>query len=720
MEFQTTAEASRSGVRPSNAPIRGRPQLSCTPCKRRKLKCDRARPCDNCIKRREADTCVYPTNGSTARDQTRESKKTKKRIERLESLVMELLDRGSLNHEGLSEGPSTTRDYESHAHHHLPHHASETGHETDSSPAQGEVPPVRRVPNLAASSSSSSLWETVLQDIGEIKLYFEEHESEFEKQLDKVEDARNPSAEPYVLEGSPGKWDIDTFAHDLPPRPVMDLLVANYFGASSLIRPILHPKKFLRQYEKFWQDQYSVSKSWLGTLFVIMRTAIHTARQAGLDLSATLGDMDEAQTLFRMRTKQILMTELHAKPTLERLTLLAMHLDAEFIQCQDTSIAVWINVATAVRMALKLGLHREPSSYGDLSPFECEMRRRLWLAISQTDVLLSWQVGLPSMIPQGQCDTMLPRNLHEDDFDEDCTALPAPRPWNEMTKISPFLVKAGLLRVFTKIASHIQDIHPKDSDVPILERELYAERDALPAMFKVKSMQESLLDHPAMIMRRISIDQTLHSGLCVLHRRLMPLARSNPQYSHSRKVAIDAALTLLNYQAICHYESGPTGRLAGHKWLSTSVIRHDYLLAAMLICLDLKQGVDETTHPSSSDIILWGHDRREEMMAALETSYHVWRASKDTSIDAFRASEAVAVLLKKIRSAESTVQSSETTVSSMPSVESLEISPEQFVPIETDPYNLTLPFSEMVASPGAIDWVEFDRYVLGGNVPMNT
>lgn len=77
------------------------------------------------------------------------------------------------------------------------------------------------------------------EQIGEIKMYFEEHETEFEKQFGKVEDARNPSAEPYLLEGSPGQWDIDTFAHDLPPRPVVDLLVANYFGASSLIRRML-------------------------------------------------------------------------------------------------------------------------------------------------------------------------------------------------------------------------------------------------------------------------------------------------------------------------------------------------------------------------------------------------------------------------------------------------------------------------------------------------
>jgi len=78
---------------------------------------------------------------------------------------MELLDRGTLTHEALSAGSLTTSETDSQTHYHMPHHLSENGHETDSSPAQGEVPPVRRGSNLAASSSSHSLWETVLQDV---------------------------------------------------------------------------------------------------------------------------------------------------------------------------------------------------------------------------------------------------------------------------------------------------------------------------------------------------------------------------------------------------------------------------------------------------------------------------------------------------------------------------------------------------------------------------
>lgn len=134
-----------------------------------RLKCDRARPCDNCVKRREADTCMYPTNGSASRDQTRESKKTKKRIERLESLVMELLDRGALNQESLSEGHSTSES-DSQALFHIPHQASENGHETDISTVQREPIPVQRPSSLPASSSSSSLWETVLQDVSYLAL----------------------------------------------------------------------------------------------------------------------------------------------------------------------------------------------------------------------------------------------------------------------------------------------------------------------------------------------------------------------------------------------------------------------------------------------------------------------------------------------------------------------------------------------------------------------
>jgi hypothetical protein len=379
-----------------------------------------------------------------------------------------------------------------------------------------------------------------------------------------------------------------------------------------------------------------------------MRHGIRIAKASGIDLRPSLGDVEESISLFRLRTKQILLTSSDEKPSMPLLELFCVHLDAEFMTTFDSNANIWIDLAVAIRMAMKSGLHRDPGLYGHFTPFECEMRRRLWLTLVITDLLVSWQVGMPAMIPRGQHDTLLPRNLRDDDFDEDSVSLPLSRPFTESTKVSHFIVKAPLLNIFAKAASLMLDIHPNEAEIPVLEDELLSARDALPPAYKIHSLQESLLESPPVVLRRFSMDQLVQSGLCVLHRRYLPLARTNPYYSHSRKVCVDAALTLLDYQAIYHRETGPTGRLAGHNWVSTSITRHDSLLAAMLICLDLRLAMSVTTHPASMDISLWGKDKREEMVTALETSYHVWRDSKDTSIEAFRASEAVGVLLNKI------------------------------------------------------------------------
>lgn len=47
---------------------RRRPPLSCTECRRRKLKCDRSLPCGQCVRSKTADSCVFvgPQPGTTA------------------------------------------------------------------------------------------------------------------------------------------------------------------------------------------------------------------------------------------------------------------------------------------------------------------------------------------------------------------------------------------------------------------------------------------------------------------------------------------------------------------------------------------------------------------------------------------------------------------------------------------------------------------------------
>ncbi len=58
-----------------------------------------------------------------------------------------------------------------------------------------------------------------------------------------------------------------------------------------------------------------------------------------------------------------------------------------------------------------MGYHRDPSNLSGISPFDGEMRRRVWLNIVQVEALMSYEMGFPSMIPSEFCDTKVPRNL---------------------------------------------------------------------------------------------------------------------------------------------------------------------------------------------------------------------------------------------------------------------------------------------------------------------
>ncbi|KAL1841894.1 hypothetical protein VTJ49DRAFT_6416 [Mycothermus thermophilus] len=77
--------------------------------------------------------------------------------------------------------------------------------------------------------------------------------------------------------------------------------------------------------------------------------------------------------------------------------------------------AVWVLNGVAIRLAQKMGLHRDGTTLG-LSPFETEMRRRLWWQIILVDAKYAMLSGLThSMLPTNY-DTKAPTNINDHEF----------------------------------------------------------------------------------------------------------------------------------------------------------------------------------------------------------------------------------------------------------------------------------------------------------------
>ena len=81
---------------------RDKPIVSCTLCRRRKLKCDRQSPCKTCVDRGLALSCTYVRNVPTAQE-PKAPHSVHDRIDQLEKLVTSLMGGKEVNH-----GPPTT------------------------------------------------------------------------------------------------------------------------------------------------------------------------------------------------------------------------------------------------------------------------------------------------------------------------------------------------------------------------------------------------------------------------------------------------------------------------------------------------------------------------------------------------------------------------------------------------------------------------------------
>lgn len=109
---------------------------------------------------------------------------------------------------------------------------------------------------------------------------------------------------------------------------------------------------------------------------------------------------------------------------------------ALFLNCvrrYDDSRYVWTLTGLLIRLAQSLGIHRDGAKFG-ISPFQTEMRRRLWWQICTLDVRASEDHGSDPSISDETFDTSLPLNINDEDIDPSSKEAPKERDgWCEIT-----------------------------------------------------------------------------------------------------------------------------------------------------------------------------------------------------------------------------------------------------------------------------------------------
>ncbi|KAF7542877.1 hypothetical protein G7Z17_g11196 [Cylindrodendrum hubeiense] len=500
-------------------------------------------------------------------------------------------------------------------------------------------------------------WHTILADISEVKNYFTSHKKELESSYERVMSSKPMAARegPTLLFGAIPASEIEIRA-ELPPKSSVLTLCGRYFNSMDNAVNIIHGPTFQKQLRVHWQDPSKTPIMWLGLLYSVLCLAMLSYHKVGDEPPEWKGRTLELANEYRLRTVQCLIKSDYTKPVEYTVETMILYVFGEYSSRWDADLGLWLIVSLITRIAFRMGYHRDAKWFPSLTPFQAEMRRRTWALVRMCDVIFSHQVSLPSMIYEHDCDTQLPNNVFDDEFHPDIKSMPPSRPPTEPTPIAYMIAKSRLcnelgniLQATNRVGKHVQY-----DEIIRFDAKLRQVMQELPPHLKLTSL-ESSHDPVTLIVARFNVDILYQKILCLLHRKYLPRARQSARYAHSRRSAIEASLQALDHLAILHRESQSSGRLRSVHWYVKSIATKDFILPAMLVILDLhfdNIAAQASTQQQHEGTFLYTQEQRSRMTESLETAREIWKTLADTSMEAFKATKIIEIMLEKIKNPE--------------------------------------------------------------------
>ncbi|KJK75005.1 hypothetical protein H634G_09640 [Metarhizium anisopliae BRIP 53293] len=588
--------------------------LSCAPCRNSKLKCDRQQPCSQCEKKGRMDQCVYAPRPVKKKPP---AKNMTSRLKRLESLVREMME-----NEGDAKPPGRSSE----------------GSAVPS--LQGHVVKGEHGTTYVGATHCMAM----LEDIEDLKTYFDDTGAHEEgilstDDLDAPEMLLCPTIPP---------TNRDELIAQLPDRHVADRLIKRYFASMSPSQHIIHRPTFTKMYARFWQDSNDVTLHWLAQLFMMLALGIFFNSFAApheLSADSPVPILDRIKH-YRSCAGWALIWGKYTQPTSTTLPAFLLYVESHFMFNRAAQMNCYVLSGVCIRLLLKMGLHRDPSKLANISPYEGEMRRRLWNMAVQIELIVSFHMGLPSMLQGIESDTRPPSNLQDEDFDEDSTSLPPARPATEYTHVTYTINKTKIIRVFGQIANQAHSLSPPEyTDVLRLDAVLQDTWGALPGFMRIRPLDECVGDTPVLLTQRFGLAALYNKCRCVLHRRYLAEPVPDKDHNYSRQQGIDAALSLLQNQYLIWRHSKPGNVLSSTSWFLSSLAVHDYLLAAMIVYLLIKN----ENYPDGEGFDFDGKKpSKEELKGMLKRSYMIWTEVSENVAELRKTADALAAMLSKL------------------------------------------------------------------------
>ncbi|KAJ2989892.1 hypothetical protein NUW58_g3235 [Xylaria curta] len=417
---------------------RPRPVKSCLECRRRKLKCDRLLPCTQCQKSRRS--CRYVSDGETGSVSDASDAETSDRA-----------PKRSTPRDGHSQSqgsPGLLEDYGARIErleHILMDKTSPVNESSGGSRSQRPVASALTMRGLKVKGGSRTRFfgpssaRVLVNLFDEAKDFmFSQGDSNdilhqfllIHKIHKAVQDEQRKAASPITVFVDSMTPIQNRMADVLPSKAACDHLVGFYMSKSETLYRVLHIPSFMSLYDRYWErerDRNQQPDYFLPQLLSILCIGY---RFLGANRVQLQNDREGIHVPTACALVRAWLDSLRGKQLVEFSSL-----QTEILALMAQRVLNWQNHETwqhlgfLVRMAMTMGLHRDPSEFPhEILPFWAEQRRKLWSTLLELDIHMSLQCNLPSCIREGDFTCRPPRNLNDVELYPDMIELPPAKP----------------------------------------------------------------------------------------------------------------------------------------------------------------------------------------------------------------------------------------------------------------------------------------------------